>query len=139
MRKLLWILMILMLLTGAASAETAELPAETELPALTLEILPPTVRPGKASLISFTVPVDGVCDMQLMDDAGAAVFNVVTGHPVTAGANQLWWNGTYMGVPAPAGEYLLTLRLAEDEVAVPVAVGTMAPYLTSIVPAMDRN
>lgn len=129
MRRLFSLLLsLLMLVTSLpALAETA-----AEAPLLSLAPVTETIRPGKAILLSFTVPADGVCDLVLHDADGEAVLPVVLGQSVTAGQNHLWWNGTYGGVFAPEGTMTMVLTMDGLEAAQPVTVGSAAPYITSI-------
>ncbi len=128
MRKLLCLLLALLMLPLGASAEG---------PALSLEIPAEAIRPGKAFLLSFTVPGEGTCDLFLRSSKGETVMEVVTGLNVTAGLNQMWWNGTANGASPAEGVYDLVLQMDGAQVAGTVVVGPHAPYLTSIVPQKD--
>lgn len=130
MRKLLCVVLCLALLPIAALAEQ-------EAPALLLDKVAEVIRPGKAVLLTFTVPGEGVADVTLCTASGDEVLTVVEAHPVSAGYHQLWWNGTYAGVPAEAGEYLLTLHFEGETVSTPVTVGAHAPYLNNITATKD--
>ena len=133
MRKLLCMLLCMSILLpllpmGSAAAEAVPLAVEA----------PETViRPGKAILLSFSVPAAGTCDLLLRDAQGETVQPIVLDYPVTTGSHQLWWNGTYMGVPVPEGTYALVIRQGSLEASVPVPVGSFAPYLTSISAVKD--
>ncbi|MBQ3155783.1 MAG: L,D-transpeptidase family protein [Clostridia bacterium] len=131
MRKLLCLLLtVLFLPVLSVSAES---------PALSIDTPAEAVRPGKAFLLSFSVPADGDCDLILRDMSGNAVMTVVTDLAVTAGRNQLWWNGTSAGVPAKENVYQLALVMDGQETSCTVVVGDQAPYLTSIVPVKDAE
>ena len=131
MRKLFCLLLTLLFLpvisTGAEGTALAiDTPAEA-------------IRPGKAFLLSFTVPEEGECDLELRDVTGQHVMDVVTDLYVWAGQNQMWWNGTANGVSPAEGVYLLVLTQREHEAACTVVIGAHAPYLTSIVPTKDAE
>ncbi len=128
MRKLLCLLMTLMLLPLAVLAEGAELSIDTPAEA---------IRPGKAYLLSFTVPAEGECDLILRDVPGNFVMDVVTDLPAYAGQNQMWWNGTANGVSPAEGVYKLVVAMDGQEASCTVVIGDQAPYLTSIVPTKD--
>ncbi len=130
MRKLLCMLLCLVCLLPVV-------PAGAEEAALTLSAPAETIRPGKAFLLTFTAPADGVCDLVLRDNTGTTVLPVVQGHPVTAGTNQLWWNGTSNGSSAPEGVYQMVLSFGTSEVSAPIIIGAHAPYLTSITSTKD--
>ncbi len=131
MRKLLCLLLTLLFVPViSVSAEEWALSVSTPAEA---------IRPGKAFLLDFTVPAAGVCDLTLADMEGEYVMDVVTGHPVYAGRNQLWWNGTFMGVAAAEGVYQLVLTMDDQQAACPVVVGEQAPYMTAITPVKDAD
>ncbi len=127
MRKLLCILLIV-LLPLLAMAEGAELSiaAPTE-----------TIRPGKAILLTFSVPQAGTVDLVLKNTAGQPVMPVVSDYAAYAGINRLWWNGTNEGKSPAPGVYQLALQTASGDTACTVVIGEYAPYLTSIVPKAD--
>ncbi len=120
-------LLVLLLPCMAAAEETA------------VSLLAPaeTIRPGKAILLTYTVPTDGTADLSLRDAQGNIVMSVLTGQQAVAGANMLWWNGTANGVSAPEGVYQLVLTFGAEESAATVVVGAHAPYMTSIAPVKD--
>ena len=59
--------MLLIMLAGIASAEN---------PALSIDAPGEEIRPGRPVIVSFTVPEDGVCSIELRDETGASVLNV---------------------------------------------------------------
>lgn len=129
MRKYVSLLLaVTLLMTSFAWAESALLyvdaPAET-------------VRPGKALTIAFTAPAAGTADILVTDSQGATMSVVVEGYEAAAGENILWWNGTYQGVPAPEGDWLLTVNLNGETATAPISVGSYAPYLTNL--ALDKE
>ena len=131
MRKLFCLLLTLLFLPLVpVSAEGAALAIDTPAEA---------IRPGKAFLLTFTVPQAGSCDLALQDLEGRFVMEVVSGLSVSAGSNQLWWNGTSAGVSAAEGVYRLALTMDGQETACTVVIGPHAPYLTSIVPVKDAQ
>ena len=129
MRKLFCLLLTLMLLPV--------LPARAEGAGLTLTPLSEAIRPGKATLLIFTVPEDDRCSLSLADMAGNFVMEVVDDMAVTAGENMVWWNGTSMGVSPEEGVYQLVLAVRGKQVSSTVVIGPQAPYLTSIEPDKD--
>ncbi len=130
MRKCLILILTLLLLTLPALAEIADT-------SLVLHAPEETVRPGKAITLSFDAPVDGVADLVVTDAQGTVVSVVMEGIPAVTGTNSLWWNGTYQGVPAPEGEYVLSLTQNGETVTAPIVIGSYAPYLTSIAASAD--
>ncbi len=130
MRKLLCLLLTIMLLPVTVWAESAPLSIDTPAEA---------IRPGKAFLLSFSVPEDGQCDLTLRDMTGSFVMEVVRELQVRAGVNQMWWNGTSQGVAPAEGVYQLALTMNGQEAASTVVIGSQAPYLTSIVATPDAE
>ncbi len=128
MRRLL--ILFLALFLTAAMAEGATLSIETPAEA---------IRPGKAFLLVFSVPEDGECSLALRDTRGQHVLDVVTDLPVSAGVNQMWWNGTSDGASAPEGVYQLVLSMDGAEAACTVVIGSHAPYMTGIAPVKDAE
>ncbi len=125
MRHRLLILLSLLLLCGAfAYGESGA--------RLSLVPVTETVRPGKGVTLAYYAPADGVASLQLMDAYEQQVFVVDPAHETVAGYNEMIWNGTYEGVPAPRGEYTLTLRLGEETVSTSITIGAYAPYLNHI-------
>ena len=118
MRKLLCLFLTLLFLPVIAAAEAWTLGIDTPAEA---------IRPGKAFLLSFTVPEDGVCSLALRNMTGAFVAEVVSDLTVSAGRNQLWWNGTSGGVAPAEGVYQLTLTMAGQEAFCTVVIGSQAP------------
>ncbi len=131
MRKLLCLLLTLLFLPVISIGEEAA--------ALTIDTPAEIIRPGKAFLLSFSVPQEGECDLTLQDVTGQHVMDVVTDLYAWAGPNQMWWNGTASGVSPAEGVYLLVLTQGEHEAACTVTIGSHAPYLTSILPVKDAE
>ena len=130
MRKLLCLLLTLLVLPALAGAES---------PALAIDTPAEAVRPGKAFLLTFTVLQAGSCDLTLRDMQGGYVMDVVSDVAVSAGSNQLWWNGTSGGISPAEGVYQLVLAMDGAEAACTVVIGSHAPYLTSILPVKDAE
>ena len=133
MRKLLCLLLAMLMLP------VFPLGAAAESQALTIAPLAEAIRPGKAIVLTFNVPEDGVCALTLRDVAGNFVMDVVSDLAVYAGENQLWWNGTSMGVSPQEGAYQLVLTMNGQETSATVVIGPQAPYLTSISPAKSAE
>ena len=131
MRKLLCLLLTLLFLPVISIGEEAA--------ALTIDTPAEVIRPGKAFLLSFSVPQEGECDLTLQDVTGQHVMDVVTDLYAWAGQNQMWWNGTAGGISPAEGVYLLVLTQGEHEAACTVTIGSHAPYLTSILPVKDAE
>ena len=128
MRKMLALLLCLMLFPFAPVAAEG---------VLALEAPGETVRPGKAVTIAFDAPEAGPATIEVLDAQEQVVSVVVTDYPAWAGRNELWWNGTWQGVPVPAGSYTLTVRLNGEAASAPMSVGEYAPYLYGISVAND--
>lgn len=125
MRKILTLLLCLALLPLT--------PAQAEGTILAVEAPAETVRPGKAVIIAFDAPAAGLATIQVQDELGQAVSVVAEDYQAFAGRNELYWNGTWQGVPAPMGSYALTVRLGDEAASAPITIGGYAPYLYDIV------
>ena len=125
MRKRLAFLLTLCaaLLCMALAEETTQL---TVLP------VTETVRPGKGVTLAYEAPEAGEACIQLVDDTGNTVLMIDPDRASTAGTNELIWNGTYEGVPAPEGTFHLTVRLGEETSSVPIHIGPYAPYMNHL-------
>ena len=117
-------LLLLLLLPGLAVAQGG---------AETLSVTAPAeaIRPGMASIISFTVPKAGVCSLRVLDEAGQAVSVVFENREASAGYNSLYWNGTWNGAAAPEGVWLLTLEQDGQTVQTAIRIGPVAAVLVS--------
>ena len=129
MRKQLCLLLTLLFLPVISIGEEAA--------ALTIDTPAEIIRPGKAFLLSFSVPQEGECDLTLQDVTGQHVMDVVTDLYAWAGQNQMWWNGTAGGVSPAENVYKLVVAMDGQEASCTVVIGDQAPYLTSIVPTKD--
>lgn len=125
MRRLISLLLLCCLLLPApwAMAEPA---------ALSVQPVSETIRPGRSVLLGFTVPEQGEIDLCLEDEKGNELSVIVLGYEVEPGLNQVYWNGTYGGYPAPEGRYQLVLTMNGSRASVPVTVGSQAPYLNNM-------
>ena len=107
MRKMLCLLLLLAMLTPClpALAEDTDALDVILLSSASIEPLQETLRPGKAVTLRFTSPVDGTVTLLLRNaETLETVLPVAKDYPVTAGENQMLWNGTYEGVFAPEGD-----------------------------------
>ena len=136
MRKMLCLLLMLAMLTPClpALAEDTDALDVILLSSASIEPLQETLRPGKAVTLRFTSPVDGTVTLLLRDsETLETVLPVAKDYPVTAGENQMLWNGTYEGVFAPEGIYRLVAQFSDgSEADTAILVGQIAPFLTSI-------
>lgn len=113
MRKMLCLLLMLAMLTPClpALAEDTDALDVILLSSASIEPLQETLRPGKAVTLRFTSPVDGTVTLLLRNsETLETVLPVAKDYPVTAGENQMLWNGTYEGVFAPEGIYRLVVN-----------------------------
>ena len=136
MRKMLCLLLMLAMLTPwlPALAEDTDALDVILLSSASIEPLQETLRPGKAVTLRFTSPVDGTVTLLLRNaETLETVLPVAKDYPVTAGENQMLWNGTYEGVFAPEGNYRLVAQFSDgSEADTAILVGQIAPFLTSI-------
>ncbi|MFR4293445.1 MAG: hypothetical protein ACLT74_10245 [Christensenellales bacterium] len=136
MRKMLCLLLMLAMLTPClpALAEDTDALDVILLSSASIEPLQETLRPGKAVTLRFTSPVDGTVTLLLRNaETLETVLPVAKDYPVTAGENQMLWNGTYEGVFAPEGIYRLVAQFSDgSEADTAILVGQIAPFLTSI-------
>ena len=93
------------------------------------------VLPARAVLLRFVLPEAGKAAIALENEAGETLCVVAEEAEYPAGENRVWWNGTYNGVAAPAGEAFLALHYNGERAAAPVTIGEPAPFLTSVVAA----
>ena len=89
------------------------------------------IRPGRPAIVTINAPADGTCSLWLQDANGERVCSVAENRKVTAGYNSLYWNGTDAGLPAPAGEWILTAEMNGEQASVRVLIGTLIPSLIS--------
>ena len=125
LRKILSLLLCAVLLT-------AMLPAYADSGYLTIATPSETVRPGKAIAIVFNAPADGTASIRVMNAQNQPVSVVVEEYHAAQGRNEVWWNGTWQGVPAPEGSWTLVVELNGERSSVPVHVGAYAPYMYNV-------
>ena len=118
-RRLFCILLCLVLLPGV-------IPAQAETGYLKVAAPAETVRPGKAITIVFDAPVAGDAAIRLINTQKQVVSVIAEGYKASAGRNELWWNGTWQGVPAPEGSYTLTVELNGETATAPCSGGFLA-------------
>ena len=90
------------------------------------------IRPGRPVIVSFTVPGDGTCSIELRDETGTSVLTVAEERAVKAGYNSMYWNGTCDGVPVAEGTWFLRIRMNGAAAETQIAVGRMIPCLISV-------
>ena len=132
--KRLWILLLAaVLLAGGLPG----VPAGAEATELRIAVSGDVVLPGRAVLISLTVPEDGVCNIDVVDSRGGPVAHVVENRPVKVGENTLYWNATWNGLAVPQGSWKLRLEMNGQTADTPVTIGKMVPMLIS--PAAETD
>ncbi len=114
-KKTLFLLLILLLLTGAALAESG-----TEI---SITTAPSVIYPGRLERITFEAASATQVDLTVLDEAGNPVCRVLTNYEARPGVNHLTWNGlTSEGEELPEGNYILRLssgsRTADSAVTV---------------------
>ena len=131
MRRLYALLTVLILLLPVAAL--GEGAAE-----LSVSLMGDEIRPARSCLIAFTLPEAGAAAITLEREDGTLLSVILPEAECGAGTNYTWWNGTYEGVFAPAGEALLTLRWNGQTAAAEVTVGEPAPYITAVVTSGNK-
>ena len=134
MRRLGTLLLAALLLCGSLPG----IPARAEEPETQIAVSGGEVLPGQASVVTFTVPEDGTCDILLTDDTGRTVAMVAEGRTAAAGYNAFYWNGTWQGLAVPAGTWTMRLTAGEHTAETTVTVGRMVPVLISAAPDRER-
>ena len=127
-----WRALLLTALVSAAFLLTAGAPgrpARAEEAKTWIEVSADTVLPGQPVIVSFFVPEDGMCDIDLLDENGALLAKVAENRAVTAGYNAFYWNGTSQGWAVSEGER--TLRLVMNGVSAETAVTVPATQFTT--------
>ena len=133
MRRLWTLLLAALLLAGSLPG----IPARAETPETGISVSGGEVLPGQSVIVSVTVPEDGVCNVDLLDEDGSFLARIAENRPVTAGYNAFYWNGTAQGRAVSEGTRLLRLTMKEYTAETPVTVGRAAPFLIS--PRPDRD
>ena len=127
MKRLAALLAAVMLLAGMMPGRTAR----AEEPAMQIAVAGDIVLPGQAVIVWFMVPEDGVCSITMVDREGNAVSAAAKDRPAVRGYNSLYWNGTWEGVAAPEGEWILRLEMNGRTAETQVRIGRMIPLLMS--------
>lgn len=122
-RLLLTVAALIVLVCAAASAEND---------ILSISAPRDEIRPGRPAVLSFTVPEDGSCRIEMADEAGNTTCVIAEERAVTAGYNSMYWNGTIGGVPAAEGTWRLLIRMNGQSAETPVTIGRMIPCLISV-------
>ncbi len=118
--SLLTIFFLLLPLAGAAEE-------------MSFTIAPGVVHPGRMERISFSSSLSGTAVFCLTDAEGQTAFMIRDSLAVSAGENHLTWDGTdSAGNPVAPGEYFLSIRIGETEIARPVTVGQPSPRILNI-------
>ena len=133
--KRLWTLLLAALLLLAGSLP--EKKARAEEPEFSIAVSGGELLPGQSLIITLTVPEDGTCDIDLLDENGSFLAKVAENRPVTAGYNALYWNGTAQGYAVSEGNRILRLTMNGQAAETPVVIGRMIPCLISA--AADRG
>ena len=96
-------------------------------------VTPENMRPGKMERISFSSSAAGPVSLELKRLDGETFCVIRSQVEAAAGENHLTWDGMdEMGVPIPAGEYLLSLTCGEVSVTQPVSIGDPSPMILSL-------
>lgn len=106
-------------------------PALAEEPGLSIEAPRDEIYPGRAVIVSFTVPEDGTCSIGLKNEAGT-VLTVSENRTVKAGYNSMYWNGTCDGIPVPEGSWTMTVWMNGLTAETAITVGRRVPCLISV-------
>ena len=114
-------------------ALTLLVPASAEQGYLAVASPAETVRPGKAITIVFEAPAGGEANIRLYNAQNQVVSVIAEGYQAAPGRNELWWNGTWQGIPAPEGSYTLTVEIAGETASAAIHVGAYAPYMYQVV------
>ena len=111
--------------------------AKAENPGLGIAVAAEEIRPGRRVIVTIMAPEDGYCDITLLDAAEERSYLVAEARPVAAGYNAMYWNGSCDGVPVPAGEWRLAVRMGGETAETAVRVGEMVPCLIS--PRLEKD
>ena len=133
MRRLWILLLAAILLAGNLPGN----PARAEIPETGIAVSGGEVMPGQSVVVSVTVPEDGVCNIDLLDEDGGFLARIAEDRPVTAGYNAFYWNGTAQGRAVSEGKRLLRLTMNGYAAETSVNVVRAAPFLISPIPDRD--
>lgn len=92
--------------------------------------VPAEIRPGKSERIVFTAAEAGTADLILTDGGGE--WTVQKNIPVSAGQNNIVWNGFVAGQQPEKGDYLLRLTMNGRSADIPVKLGSEAPQIIDL-------
>ncbi len=122
MRRFLWTTLL------AAILCLLTLPAQ----ALSLTMLPDTVRPGQDARIAFTSDTAGTAQLILRNADGQTFYTLSDALIVTSGTNYFTWDGTMepSGEAASAGEYVLSVEMDGETDSAALTVGQNAPTVS---------
>ena len=130
----LWILLLAaLLLTGSLPGD----PARAAEPELYITVSGDELLPGQSVIITMTVPEDGSCDVDLLDENGGFLASVAENRPVTAGYNAFYWNGTSQGRAVSEGIRILRLTMNGRTAEASLVIGRTMPFLISPLPDRD--
>jgi len=132
MTKLRALLLTALLLAALVPVAAPGRPARAEETETWIAVSADPVLPGQSVIISFSVPEDGRCDIELLDGNGAVVAKVAEDRAVSAGYNALYWNGTWQGRAVTEGERTLRLVMNGKTAETAVTIGEMVPLLLSV-------
>ncbi len=131
--KRLWIILLAVLLAGSPPGS----PARADEPELHIAVSGDKLLPGQSVIISLTVPEDGICDVDLLDEDGVPLARIAENRPVTAGYNAFYWNGTSQGWAVSEGNRILRLTMNGRTAETFLAIGRTIPFLISPIPDRD--
>jgi len=124
-----WLILLCSVL-GVPETGLSRARAESES-LLQLEGPPDEIRPGRACVLSFTVPRRDMYDLVVVGGEGKTVSAVFLDREMEAGYHAIYWNGTFDGIAAPEGSWELELSGGGDSTRIPIRIGPLAPMLIS--------
>ena len=133
MKRLCTLLLAAALLAGSLPG----IPARAETPETSIAVSGGEVLPGQSVIVSLTVPEDGTCNIDLLDEDGGVLARIAEDRPVEAGYNAFYWNGTAQGYAVPEGTRTLRLTMNGYTAETTVEIGRAMPFLISPVPDRD--
>ena len=132
MTRLRALLLTALLLAALVPVAAPGRPARAEEVETWIAVSADPVLPGQSVIVSFSVPGDGTCDIDLLDGSGTVVAKVAENRVVSAGYNALYWNGTWQGRAVSEGKRTLRLVMNGKTAETAVTIGAMAPCLLSV-------
>ena len=124
LRKLLPALLAAACLAGHA--------AGAEEPEMSISLSGDPVLPGEAVVVSFMVPEDGTCSIDIIGSDGETAARVTENRKAVAGYNAFYWNGTWQGVPVAPGKWTVRLTMNGRQAETEITVGEMIPALIGL-------